>query len=400
MRRATGPQGLENGMFTTGILADIWNVVDFGIEPSLDLIQSVGAQSISLRVTSSRVSQLRAGELDAPRIFRSDGGYFFQPDKSKYNNTRIKPVVASWLKSRDPLEQIVEACRKRDIELRFRISTLESPVIAARYPEVASKTIFGDVASETLSAANRDVVELLRATVIDLANRFSPAAIELDDPRFHSGAMYEQEFDAGNGFHSLLELSFDESSAQSAIARGIDVEAVTRWVRVALQKVLDGGDPLETSLEEMATETPPLKQYIESQIDDVTSLVQQIAGAANCPISLRMGVFLGYGCTPRVNLEALSHDRGVITELFLACPDECECHSDFAEAMNLERSFTGREIPAISIDHDTPQRLVSEVRQLAASGVGGVVIASYGLISPNMHDTIKQAFRYAARESR
>ncbi|MCA9253948.1 MAG: hypothetical protein R3E58_17080 [Phycisphaerae bacterium] len=386
-------------MFTTGILADIWNVVDFGIEESLDQIQSLGAQSISLRVTSSRVSQLRAGELDAPRIFRSDGGYFFQPDKSKYSNTRIKPVVASWLKSRDPLEQIVEACQKRDIELRLRISTLESPVIAARHPEAASKTVFGDVASETLSAANRDVVELLRATVIDLSNRFAPAAIEVDGLTFHSGAMYEQEFDAGNGFHLLMELSFDESSAQSAISRGVDVEAVTRWVRVALQKVLDGGDPLETSLEEMAAEALPLKQYINSQIDDVTSLVEQMSGAANCPISLRMGAFLGYGCMPRVNLEALAHDRGVITEFFLACPDECECNPDFAGAMNLERSYTGREIPAIGIDRDTPQRLVSEVRRLAATGVGGVVIASYGLISPNMHDTIKQAFRYAARDS-
>jgi hypothetical protein len=401
MRRATKPQGFENGMFTTGILADIWNVVDFGIEESLDLIQSkLGAQSISLRVTSSRVSQLRVGEFEGPRIFRSDGGYFFQPDKSKYANTRIKPVVASWLKSRDPLEKIVVACKKRDIELRLRISTLESPVIATRYPEAASKTIFGDVAPETLAAANSDVVELLRATVIDLSNRFAPSAIELDDPRFHSGAGYDHEFDTSDGFYSLMRLSFDESSAQSAIARGVDVEALTRWGQVAMEKEINGGESLGDAFDELMAKFPLLEAYVDSQIEDVTQLVTQLAGSAICPVAIVFGAFMDEGNIPRIDDEVFAHDRSAIVESFICTEEECEILEGFVAVKDLKASSIAHEIPMGCIAPDNPQRLVAEVRRLAVSGYGGAILSSFGLICPTFYESIKQAFRYASRDGR
>lgn len=396
-------------MFTTGILADIWNVVDFGIEESLDRIQSLGAQSISLRVTSSRVSQLRAGELEAPRIFRNDGGYFFQPDKSKYSNTRIKPVVASWLKSRDPLERITESCKKRDLELRLRIDALEQPVIARRYPDSSAKTVWGDLSETMLSASNPDVVELLRATAIDLSQRCEPAGIEIAKPRSSCGA-YTGEgissgFCEGCGFRELMDLSFDESSKQSAIARDVDVEATIRWVTVSLKRVLENGASLEPFLRDLVKVTPVLEAYVNSQIADLTKLVERTAAAADCPISIVLADGIEFGLCPNVACDSLSHDRGVILETYLGGQDQFITSDDVFGSMKfpgvklLPSSHTARQIRMSSLDEEAPEELVSKVKQFADDRVGGVIIASFGLIAPPTYETVKQAFRFASRSS-
>lgn len=391
-------------MFTTGILADIWNVVDFGIEESLDLIQSVGAQSISLRVTSSRVSQLRAGEFDGPRMFRSDGGYFFQPDKSKYANTRIKPVVASWLKSRDPLEKIAESCRKRDLELRLRISALEHPLIASRYPEGVTKSVFGDSAPETLSAANPDVVELLRATACDLTSRCPKSAIELEEICFRSGARESDCLQLGpdfdDGFFSLLALSFDESSRQFAIRENVDVDAVSRWISVTLEKALSDGHPVESLHMELMEESPILKSFVHSQIDAVTILVSQVETAIENALSV---VFCGQvfdGSFPRVDCDALKNDRSVIIQSQDGFVHESQEGSEFFWGIeNLSNVHTARQTQMSTIPWDVPERLVSEVKSYADSGLSGVVLAGFGLFPQSGFDVIKRAFRFASRSS-
>ncbi|NOX57939.1 MAG: hypothetical protein GXP29_03660 [Planctomycetes bacterium] len=391
-------------MFQTGILAHLWNVVDLGIEPSLDLIQSVGAQSISLVVTSSRVSQLRAGEIDGPRIFRSDGGYFFQPDKSLYGNTRIKPVVASELNKRDPLEQIAESCKKRDLELRLRITALEQPVIASRHPGAATKTVLGDVSPETLSASNPDVVELLRATATDLSKRYAPAAIELDGLCFHSGAFNENDEDVGLGlyfngdFMSLLALSFDESSAQSAITNGVDVDAVSRYVRVTLENVLHGGQPLDEPLSDLMNTTPALRAYINSQVDNVTALVTQVAGAIACPVSIVLTGEGLFGVYPRGDCDAISHDRGVIIESLVGWEEDLDSEN-FHGIEGLQPSLIARQILLADVSVCTPECLISDVKHYADEGFGGVVLSAYGLIPPVGFQTIKKAFRFASRSA-
>ncbi len=386
-------------MFTTGILADIWNVVDFGIEESLDLIQSVGAQSISLRVTSSRVSQLRAGELDAPRIFRSDGGYFFQPDKSKYSNTRIKPVVASWLKSRDPLEQITESCKKRDLKLRLRINTLEFPAVASRYPEGACKSIHGDVSPDYLSASNSDVVEFLRATTTDLSDRCEPSGIELEGAKFNSGALNieEFEFDGGNGFYDLMALSFDESAAQSAIARGIDIDALTRWVSVTLDDVFVKGNDIGATISHLIEDTPLLEAYVKSQKDDMTGVVTQVANAVSCPISIVLQKDSWDGFHPQLDCAALAHEGGVIAISDVSF-EEDEFRSKVPDGTeDVQPSHLVRQFGTVQ---DTPERVISDTKHYADAGLAGVILATFGLILPPFYDTIRKAFRFASRSSR
>ncbi len=390
--------GLKTIMFTTGILADIWNVVDFGIEESLDLIQSVGAQSISLRVTSSRVSQLRAGEIDGPRIFRSDGGYFFQPDKAKYANTRIKPVVASWLKSRDPLEKITEFCKKRDLELRLRISTLEFPVLASRYPEGACKSIYGDISPDYLSASNSDVVELLRATANDLSNRCDPTGIELEGARFNSGALNieEFEFDGGNGFYDLMALSFDESAKQSAIARSIDIDALTRWVSVTLDDVFVKGNDMGAMMSHLIEDSPLLGGYVESQEDEMTKVVTQVANAAGCPISIVLERDPWWGFYPQLDCAALAHEGGVIAISYVSFEED---EFRLREPDGTEDVQPAHLVRQFGTVQDTPERIISDTKRYADAGVGGVILSTFGLVLPPYYETIRKAFRFASRSS-
>ena len=164
-------------MFRSYIVSHLADLVDAGVEECLDRVQGVGASGVSVAVTSGALGELRSAAQATPRVFRSRGGFFFQPNDEYYGDTRLKPIVSTWLKGRNPLEKVVDACRRRGLELRRRLSAFEVGRIARRYPEAAAQTVFGDPAPTTLCPASPDVRALLRATVDDLSKAHAPTAI-------------------------------------------------------------------------------------------------------------------------------------------------------------------------------------------------------------------------------
>ncbi len=106
---------------------------------------------------------------------------------------------------------------------------------------------------------------------------------------------------------------------------------------------------------------------------------------------------MNFGFFPQLDCDAVAHDRGVIiSSLIMGVEPENSIAGRFPGFKDLPPAQTGREIPMDS----SPEEFVSDLKQFAAAGVGGVILSAYGLIPPGCFETVKKAFRYALREAR
>jgi hypothetical protein len=315
-------------MFETYIVSHLADLVDSNIDESLDAIQGTGATGVTLVVSGAARTHLRCQLACSPRILRTRGGYFYQPDLNYYADTHLKPVVATWVRHRQPLDRTIAACRQRKLKVRLRISAFEIGRIGEKHPDAAAKSVFGDVAAETLCPANPDVRALLRGTIRELCERFSPDGIELADLRYHSGALGFRGlaigFDPGEGFLALLGICFSESSRQGAAERDIDTEAAARWAQVALEKVLTTGRPLSDSLGEMLAEAEIPRRYVLCQQDTLDALLVGLMRGADCSVHLVLPGDNGEGVTPTAT--SVKAAAGLILESDLESAEDAEAN--------------------------------------------------------------------------
>ena len=382
-------------MFRVNIACNLWDLADAGIEGTLDRIQSTGAAGVTLIVTSAPIAQIRCLDVD-PRIFRSRGGFFFRPDEECYVDTRAKPVLSTWLKSRDPMTDAVTAIRKRGLGLHLRISAFETGRIGQRHPETAAKTAFGDAADNTLCPANAEIRALLRATAVDLEQRCRPDAIELADLRYHSGATtgagLEMDFEPGAGFFALLNLCFCESSRQWADERGIDAAAAARWAAVQMEKVLVTGRPCTHTLDELLTGADIPGRYVAAQAEALDSLIEHIADRVQAPLVLALPPEAGSGLLP--SAKVFTGNTTPLIQLDDIDRDSLE------GLLEHQRTRFGSAIsPTFELNAAAaaPQDLVSMLKHVADAGVPSVTIGSFALIPPDTLEPVKQAIRYATR---
>jgi hypothetical protein len=83
-------------MLQSYILSTLPDLLDGDLEENLDRIQGLGATGMTLLVTTPARMHLRGDARCQPRILRTRGGYFFQPDRQHYTEAHVQPVVSSW----------------------------------------------------------------------------------------------------------------------------------------------------------------------------------------------------------------------------------------------------------------------------------------------------------------
>lgn len=388
-------------MFETFVVSHLADLCDSGLDESLDAIQGLGAGGVTLIVTSPPLARLRCAAAADPRVLRSRGGYFFQPDAAHYADTHLAPVVSSWVRQRQPLTRAVAACRQRGLAVRLRISAFEVGRIAGKHPEAAAKTVYGDVASDTLCPASAAVRALLRGTIRDLAERFAPDAIELSDLRYHSGALgaggLAIGFDPGPGFLALISLCFSEASRQAAAERDIDTEAAARWVKVTLDRALNSGEPLMESLGGLLRDAEIPRGYMQCQQDTLDTLL--VGLMRSTPVGLHL-VLPGDdedGVVP--SSASVKAAAGVVLEA------DIESSEDVALDLSELRRRFGDGV-RITLDLDAagelgaiPQGLVSSVKAAVDQRAAAVSFSEWGIMPSTRLAAIKQAVRYAVRSS-
>ncbi|MEE9293353.1 MAG: hypothetical protein V3W34_00095 [Phycisphaerae bacterium] len=392
-------------MFDVNVLCYPWDLEDEGVENVLDCVQGeLGVDGITVLVAGRPLTQLRRRRQVAPRVFRTRGGLFFQPDQSKYRSTRLKPVVSGWLKARNPLATIAHACRKRDIQLRAVLHTRRIGRLAARFTSCATKSPFGDHSPGLICQHNPDVAEFLRALVNDLSENYPLAAIVLRDlgRPFDTDLLdvLEPAPALGSAGRELLAVCFCESCIQAAGAAGIDTDAVVEFVQRTMSQAIEAGHPLADTLNEQLSKSQPLEDYIRNRSAAHGAFVETLPGRATCELALHMttdGIFAASensGLSPRWDM--------LVVEAGPPASPEGGGILRFIDGWNHAAAQFRVEAQIPGYDPAAPDgtTLVKALDHLARSRFSGVILDHYGIMAHPEFTAAKQAIRYATRTTR
>ncbi|MFH0980255.1 MAG: hypothetical protein V2A79_01785, partial [Planctomycetota bacterium] len=277
-------------MFQTHMVGHLWDLVDEGLEGVLDLLHgTLGVTGLCTPVTAGPMRSLRYAADVEPRIFRSRGGVFFQPDRALYENTRCKPILSEWLKTRNPLQKLAQSCRERGLALRAVIECTSIGRIAAHDPHFARKDVFGDLSPSQICLVNADVAEFIRASALDVCKNYALDTLELTGLDAMTPAAEDPAGEPGLGGRQLLALCFCESCKQAAAAAGVDVEAAARSTTVRLDTVFRTGQPITPPLTTIAADDPPLSAFLAWYHARITELLSTIRSLCGCRILVHTG---------------------------------------------------------------------------------------------------------------
>ncbi len=252
----------------------------------------------------------------------------------------------------------------------------DSPTLVEKYPFAACKDVYGDASSARLCPSNPDVRAYVAGLVEDLTLNYSPDAIDLAEvdfgrpEQFHPGRLNPD----GTTWQATT-LCLCESCRQTARDADVDVDALagdlaTNPGRVNSERL--------SGLLRMRDE--PLEKLIAAA---------QTSARAECWIEIRDGRGLVSGVSRRADIDA-------ITNGFLMARQSSE--QDTINPIKVRKGViisTGvdRAIPG---DSATVVRVVTE---LAREGYRTFVFESYGLLPDERFDWLRQAIRFARRDS-
>ena len=379
-----------------------WDLDDEGIDEVLDRLQGeAGGTGITVAAMHPGVDILRPHAGVSPRRFRSAGDLQFQPDRQGYRSTRVRPAVAPWLRKRNPLTRLADACEQRGLSLRFWGLGNHAPATVAQDDAHAVKDVFGQVNPGWLCPTNLDVREYLREIARDLSEHYGIAGLELVGIGFPSRLALSEPvigFEPGPTGRWLLNLCFCESCRQMAIRDGVDVEAAARRVLEYVEKMLAAGEPIDRPVEDLLTDEPVLAAYDRWRRDQVNSLVQVIRGACD---KTKLIVHRRT-CPLWTGLEESAIQASCDGQLVPFADREVDTLAPAIEAAvadvgSVERVEVGLEVTTPPCPDAAT--LVSAMKRAVECGVRTIRVANYGLIPWSRLDWLHQAGRYARREA-
>lgn len=392
---------MAGAMFQTYVSCHLWDLVDEGIDEVLGRLKGeAGADGVSVTVACPRVGLLRPHREASPRTFRSEGGLQFQPNKDAYSATRVRPVVAEWLRKTNPLAAVAEGCERQGLTLRGRIVCCHSGALASRHEFAAVKDVFGDLHPAWVCPSNPDVRECLRTLVADLSGSYPFAALELEAASFPPAESWRagREIcpDLGIAGEWLLGLCFCESCRQSAASDGIDAASAARSATVLLERALATGEPVQKSVEALIASDPILSAFAAWGERQVARLLDLLRQACRCRLVLRRE---GGRLTTGSDFAGLAAYCDALLTAPAEPADEIEpavqaAAGDMGDVGKVE---VGVSACAPACPDSTT--LVRALSRAARSGVRTAVVENYGLLPVKRLDWIKQAARYAVRES-
>ena len=369
------------------------DLVDGGMEEVLDRLHGeIGATGVSVWAGSPAVVQWRAQPVD-PRVWRTPGGLLFQPDDEHYSATRIKPIVAENMRDVDSIEQVVRVCSDRGIAIRLVVSASVIGQLAERYPDAATKNVFGDRSHVAICLANPETQALLKGVLSDLSARYELAGVVMTDfsitwPDAGSDG-FRAATEIGDLEAELLAVCFCESCYQGGEAARVDVVAARRSVEKILQGRIDQDGVSDRGMESVLSHHAPLAEFFAWRAAELSALWGKMTESCQCGLSLDRG---HDPCASRQHEKIdWSLPASVITRL--------DSLGGWAGVIRDGAVRSEARIPACLAGGAHGQELVGALATAVEHGVSAVEIDDYALLTGAALDSIKQAFRFARRES-
>ncbi|HEV2034666.1 MAG TPA: hypothetical protein VGU71_10810 [Candidatus Dormibacteraeota bacterium] len=230
------------------------------------------------------------------RVRFMQGGVFFRPERSKYENLLIQPDVPGWVLDDDPLENVCRAANRRGLAVRAWTNNMHSTNLALANPNCSVQNAFGDHYITSLCPANPDVRAYVCALNSDLA-RYPLDALLVE-------SICHMPFD--HGYHHerllvsisplakfLLGLCFCEHCMAGVAREGAQAERLRAYVAEQLDRHLGGA---ASDLDGAELSRPRLAQLAGGDLvgmlvarqSAVTSLIREVkeavAAVSNIPV--------------------------------------------------------------------------------------------------------------------
>lgn len=311
---AAAPQAQPSPSMYSTIWAYLWDLVDDGIDEAVHRIRDAGLNGISVATAYHTFQQLRPHRPGSKLLTSECASLYFEPDESLYSNTAIQPRVADLALNGNPLADLAGASRSAGLDLISWTVCLHNTHLAAKHPDCAQRTAYGDSLGWHLCPGSRDVREYVKALARDLVTNYGCRRIELESCNFggygHAHHHAKDGVELGPGGRYLYSLSFSPGCSDQARQAGIDVQALRAWVCGQLDPVFAGRGPLELSPEELVQGHSELAAYQALREDLVTSLAAEIAEV--CQPAQASIILMGDRWTGGLRPESLSRSVDLV----------------------------------------------------------------------------------------
>lgn len=388
-------------MLRTNLWCYLWDLVDEGLDEACDQIQgNLGAAGVSVATSYHCVAQLRPRADVRPRLFHSQGGLCFQPERSQYEHISFNPVVASWLANENPLAEVSKRCQERKLALHGWTVCCHQEVLAVARPELACRNAFGDVDRTWLCPAHPDVRHYLCGLVADLSRNYAIDVIELESPHWPESRHVHEHKKVGPLLppvaETLLAQCFCDACRSAAADAGVDAKAVQTRVADLLNTFLRTEKIGIRSLNELADRDTDAAAFFEWRFNTVKHLIADIKKACRSKL-LVYGVqrSLATGYDPA---RILPHVDALMDFAYSPETSPLEAAGK-ALADLLPEQTDGWAIGLNATHFATPnaQALVRNATRAAELGFTQANIYNYGLLTDERFTWVRQAIRSARR---
>lgn len=392
-------------MFDCHVYCYPWDLLDEGLDEVLDrLHDQVGATGLTLVAVGDDEEQFRPHQSAEPRIYRTAGGVYFQPNEQYYQATRLKPPLWDQHRKMDVLAKISEGCASRQLDLRLNVSLFYSRRLVAKHPEVTCKNAYGISSCDAMCAINPDVQQYLVSLLRDLSDYDDVSAIVLEDIERPSATDSDPYMQAMAMFDTdvidLLSICFCESCLQAADRAGVDGQAAQRCARAVLDRLSQEGVPQDWNMEDLLEDNPPVARYVEWA--DASLL--ELFGRLREVISKSLIFNFRDASRSFINL-ARAGDLFALADAVILDAEDLE---DIIGELSRGEVWSGALRPAsvrqmeilLRMDEGLIDEAPEVVRQLswaAEAGAAGATITHFGAILEHQFDWLHQGLRNARR---
>lgn len=382
-----------------------WDLEDEGHDRALGrLAGEIGVDGISVAAVLDDLTEFRSREFKVQRTITRRAAAHFQPSGKHYENTRLRPTAAAWMKSRNPLAKIADLARQHSLKCRAWAVCCRNSHLAARQPLAACVDVFGDPIEARLCPSNPDVREYVAALVEDLSSNYPLDGIELDDLGFGGSERSRGRCNTGvafgpiGGIGTLRDWCFCPSCRQRAQEADIEVQEVTAAVLDCLGPILRAEPIASATIGDVLGERPCLAEYHRMRCEAVRTLVQMVRKRTDKPLWLHAAAdSFRSGADPSILRECCD---GLIVppadETAPILPDRVEQVVRSCGGPDRVEVGTLCYPPCVA---DGPA-LVTWVRQAWQRGHAAIGFSNYGAAPEPCLDWVRQAIRFARRDAR
>jgi len=378
-----------------------WDMEDEGVAAALGrMAGDVGVNAVSVVAAHHGIREIRPRAVSGPRVIQLDAAAHFQPDGKRYAKNGIRPIAASWMKSRNPLDKIAGEAEKQGLALRVSVSGCRGGAMVSKYPMASCVNVFGAQSCAWMCPSNPDVRRYVADLVEDLTVNYPVDTLELTYADFGDGRDLWRHLGSGvrpgEVERMLWSWCFCSSCRQRAMDADVDVEAVVASVTDHLDRMLRLEPATHDSFEFMLANDAHLAAYHKARVGAVTSLARMVRSQTKTRLILDLP-------SPRVAsgayiAELKEHCDGFLLPLPPA--EAPSLHSSFEAQV---REAGGAERVDVS-EYCCPPRvkdgpsLVAKVHRAIETGHPAVGFFNYGLAPEPCLGWVRQAIRYARRD--